>query len=144
MVKWMKPSEGWVTCNTDRASKGNSGLSSYEFCIRDENGDLIYAEAHSIGETTNMEAEVTKMWKALQFCLENGLRKVRPETDSLALKNMITGSWRIPWEIVEKVEDIHEIVQQINVQVWHVFSEVNQLADFIANTTIDAVARLSD
>lgn len=136
MVSWRKPSEGWVTCNTDGASKGNPGVSSYGYCIRDMNGDLIYAEAHNLGETTNMEAEATAVWKALQYCLDNGVRQVRLETDSLALKNMIYGSWSIPWEIVEKVEDIQEKMQQLNVQVWHVFREANQLADFIANTAI--------
>ncbi|KAH0650587.1 hypothetical protein KY284_030499 [Solanum tuberosum] len=116
MVSWRKPSEGWVTCNTDGASKGNPGVSSYGYCIRDMNGDLIYAEAHNLGETTNMEAEATAVWKALQYCLDNGVRQVRLETDSLALKNMIYGSWSIPWEIVEKVEDIQEKMQQLNVQ----------------------------
>lgn len=48
-----------MTCNTDGASKGNPGMSSYGYCIRDGNGDLTYAEANSIGETTNMDAEVT-------------------------------------------------------------------------------------
>ncbi|XP_049396567.1 uncharacterized protein LOC125860610 [Solanum stenotomum] len=106
VVRWTKPSDGWVTCNTDGASKGNPGISSYEYCIRDRNGDLIYAKAHRISETTNMEAEVTAVWKALHFCLAKDLKQVKLETDSLALKNMINGSWRIPWEIVEKVEEI--------------------------------------
>ncbi|KAH0661632.1 hypothetical protein KY284_026563 [Solanum tuberosum] len=59
VVRWMKPQEGWVTCNTDGASKGNPGKSAYGYCIRDKDGDLIYAEAHNIGVATNMEAEVT-------------------------------------------------------------------------------------
>ncbi|KAH0758004.1 hypothetical protein KY290_021497 [Solanum tuberosum] len=52
------PQEGWVTCNTNGAGKGNLRQSSYGYCIRDGRGDLIYAEAQSIGEATNMEAEV--------------------------------------------------------------------------------------
>ncbi|KAK4738193.1 hypothetical protein R3W88_001890 [Solanum pinnatisectum] len=66
------------------------------YCVRDMNEDLTYAKAHNIGETTNMEVEATIAWKALQFCLDNDLRQVRLETDSLALKNMIYRSWRIP------------------------------------------------
>ncbi|KAH0755025.1 hypothetical protein KY290_025295 [Solanum tuberosum] len=142
VIRWTKPSEGWVTCNTDGASKGNPGISSYGYCIRDMNGDLMYAEAHNIGEATNMDTEVTAVWKALQYCLENDLRQVRLETDSLALKNMINESWRIPWEIVEKMEDIQEIIQQLNVEVCHVFREANQLADFIANTTINTEQKM--
>ncbi|KAK4733812.1 hypothetical protein R3W88_008073 [Solanum pinnatisectum] len=55
---------------------------------------------------------------------------------------MISGSWRIPWEIIEKVEDIQEIMQQINVHVWHIFREANQLANVIANTTINTKHKL--
>ncbi|KAK4708865.1 hypothetical protein R3W88_029790 [Solanum pinnatisectum] len=35
------------------------------------------------------------------------------------------------------MEDIREIMQQLNVQVWHIFREENQLADFIANMAIN-------
>jgi len=86
VVRWMKPQEGWVTCNTDGASKGNPGKSAYVYCIRDKDGDLIYAEARNIGEATNVEAEVIVVWKALQFYFLNDLRQVRLETDSLVLK----------------------------------------------------------
>ncbi|KAH0715454.1 hypothetical protein KY284_008359 [Solanum tuberosum] len=58
LASWKPPSEGWITCNTDGASKGNPGKSAYGYCIRDGNGDLIYAEAHNIGEATNMEVEI--------------------------------------------------------------------------------------
>jgi len=143
LVSWKPPSEGWVTCNTDGASKGNPGKSSYGYCIRDGNGDLIYAEAHNIGEATNMEAEVMAVWKALHYCMENRYSQVRLETDSLDLKNMIKGCWRIPWEVIEKVEDIQQVIQKINVQVWHVFREANQLADFIANTAINSEQKLT-
>ncbi|KAH0714764.1 hypothetical protein KY285_009081 [Solanum tuberosum] len=71
----MKPQEGWVTRNTDGAIKGNLGKSAYGYCIRDKDEDLIYVEAHNIGEATNMEAEVAAMWKALQFCFLNDLRQ---------------------------------------------------------------------
>ena len=86
-----------MKCNTDGASKRNPGMSSYGYCIRDENGDLIYAKPNSIGETTNMDTEVTTARKALHFCLENGLTKVRLETDSLTLKKMLNRSWRSSW-----------------------------------------------
>jgi len=55
---------------------------------------------------------------------------------------MICGSLRIPGEFVEKVEDIQAILKQINVQVWHVFREANQLADAIANAAINTEHKL--
>lgn len=43
VVWWKLPDIGWTKCNTDGASKGNPGTSSYGFCLRDDLGDLIYA-----------------------------------------------------------------------------------------------------
>ncbi|KAH0693326.1 hypothetical protein KY290_021507 [Solanum tuberosum] len=136
IVNWKLPEEGWIKCNTDGASKGNPGQSAYEFCMRNNNGDLVYAEGEDIGVATNMEAEAIALWKALQFCLGNGFQKVILETDSLSLKNMLIRNWRIPWEIAERVEDSQEIMKPINVQIRHTFREANQLADYIANIAI--------
>lgn len=44
-VIWQFPYEGWFKCNTDRASRGNPGPSSYGFCIRDHEGNLVFAKA---------------------------------------------------------------------------------------------------
>ncbi|KAH0696182.1 hypothetical protein KY289_013664 [Solanum tuberosum] len=45
LVYWEKPIPEWVKCNTDGACRGNPGQSSYGFSIRNNMGDLIYAEA---------------------------------------------------------------------------------------------------
>lgn len=44
-VVWQLPYGGWFKCYTDGASRGNPGSSSYDFCVRDCKGDLVYAEA---------------------------------------------------------------------------------------------------
>lgn len=41
-VIWEVPIEGWVKYNTNGAVRGEGG-SSYAFCLRDENGDVLYA-----------------------------------------------------------------------------------------------------
>ncbi|WMV30301.1 hypothetical protein MTR67_023686 [Solanum verrucosum] len=68
IVKWSSPEIGWVKCNTDGARKGNSGESFYGFCVRDRNGNLLYAEAQNIEITKNMEAELRALgrFKILQ------------------------------------------------------------------------------
>lgn len=40
-VIWEFPQQGWVKYNTDGASRGNPGISSYAFCIRNKQGDLL-------------------------------------------------------------------------------------------------------
>lgn len=57
MVRWDKLEQVGIKYNTDSASKGNHGSSSYGFCIRDYKGYLIHDEANAIGQTTNIEAE---------------------------------------------------------------------------------------
>ncbi|WMV24639.1 hypothetical protein MTR67_018024 [Solanum verrucosum] len=132
------PRDGWITCNTDGASKGNPGQSTYGFCLRDSKGDLIYAEAQNLGITTNMEAEAKALWEALQYCIRSQLNNIQLETDSLVLKNMIYRNWRIPWELAEIMDDIHDMLGKITVNVQHIFREkATQLADFIANSAIN-------
>lgn len=116
-MSWKPPKIGWITCNTDGASKENPGQSAYGFCVRNSTGNLIYAEEKSIGETTNMEAEAMAICKALQYCKINGFQQVKVETDSPFLRNMLIKNWRIPWEIIERVEDIQEIIHTMQIQV---------------------------
>ncbi|KAH0722705.1 hypothetical protein KY290_005357 [Solanum tuberosum] len=77
IVKWLTPEERWIKCNTDGASKGNPGENSYGFCIRRSQGDLVYAEAQKIGNTTNIEEEITAIWKALSCCKRGGITNVK-------------------------------------------------------------------
>lgn len=56
-VEWRFPDEGWLKYNTNGASKGNPGVSSAAFCLRDHKGDLVYAEGAKIDDITNTKAE---------------------------------------------------------------------------------------
>lgn len=51
---WNFLDAGKIKCNTDGASKGNLGEGSYGFCIRDNKGDLIYAQPKGVGIVTNI------------------------------------------------------------------------------------------
>uniref|UniRef100_A0A3Q7IXR0 Reverse transcriptase domain-containing protein n=1 Tax=Solanum lycopersicum TaxID=4081 RepID=A0A3Q7IXR0_SOLLC len=53
-VLWECPPEGWLKHNTGAVSRGNLGLSSYAFCLRNHRGDIKYAEGGSMENTTNM------------------------------------------------------------------------------------------
>ncbi|KAG5632751.1 hypothetical protein H5410_004468 [Solanum commersonii] len=50
---------------------------------------------------------------------------------------MITRNWKIPCELAEMMEEIHDMVGKIRVQVSHIFREENQLADYIENLAIN-------
>ncbi|XP_060182870.1 uncharacterized protein LOC132612794 [Lycium barbarum] len=99
MVQWKFLDACWFKCNTDGASRGNPGLSSAAFCIRDEVGNLIYARARRISNTTNITAESVAILHGIEFCIKNYLVLVMIKSDSLSMINIIQGIWEIPWKI---------------------------------------------
>ncbi|XP_060211915.1 uncharacterized protein LOC132639486 [Lycium barbarum] len=118
-------------------SRGNPGLSSYGFCIRDSNGDLVYAEAQQMGIATNMKAETEAIKHALKFCKEHNFQQVQLETDSLVLLNILQDTWITPWELMNQIEQIKQDMRAMQVQINHIFREGNSLANFLANQALD-------
>ncbi|WMV19389.1 hypothetical protein MTR67_012774 [Solanum verrucosum] len=47
---------------------------------------------------------------------------------------MILREWKIPWEILDILEEAKQIVKQNKFEVQHVYREGNLLADVIANS----------
>ncbi|PHU23023.1 hypothetical protein BC332_08130 [Capsicum chinense] len=88
-VVWKKPEHLQLKYNTDIACRGNSGMSSYGFCIRDERKDLVYARAKGLGLGTNTEAEAIAIKEALEYRHEKLFPNFIIETYSLSLKHMI-------------------------------------------------------
>ncbi|XP_075097862.1 uncharacterized protein LOC142175181 [Nicotiana tabacum] len=136
-VLWEFPSRGWIKVNTDGACRGNPGRSSIGFCIRDEVGDLIYAEGREISGETNNEAETVAIVEALKMCKNLNYFKIWLQTDSKLLKNIIEESWKPPWYITKHVEDILRLKEQSIIKVTHIFREWNTLADHFANYALD-------
>lgn len=60
------PAMGTYKCNLDGASKENPGPSSGAFCVRDGEGNLVYAECRRMEDGSNLMAEMT----TLRFGLE--------------------------------------------------------------------------
>ncbi|XP_075104777.1 uncharacterized protein LOC142178886 [Nicotiana tabacum] len=109
-VLWELPMTGWTKINTDGASRGNPGRSSIGFCLRNEEGDLVYA----------CEKEIQEV-----------------ETDSMLLKKVITREWKPPWVIEEEVKEIRQMLMLRNGRITHIFREGNNLADHLANYALD-------
>ncbi|XP_060211916.1 uncharacterized protein LOC132639487 [Lycium barbarum] len=139
LYPWLRqvPDEWPQLCNTDGASRGNPGLSSAAFCIRDEVGNLIYAGARRIADTTNITAESVAILDGIEFCIKNDLVPVMLESDSLSMINIIQGRWEIPWKISMEVNKINFWRNKGQVQFAHILREGNALADFLANLVFD-------
>ncbi|KAF3682517.1 hypothetical protein FXO38_01257 [Capsicum annuum] len=84
----------------------NKGIGVIAFCIRNGEGNLVFAKAKGIGETSNVEAEITTIVEALTYCQVQNIKGLTIETDSLVSQKMIQDQWKIPWELVEKVKNI--------------------------------------
>ncbi|KAH0709944.1 hypothetical protein KY284_011371 [Solanum tuberosum] len=127
-----KPEKGKVKCNTDGACRGNPGDSSYGFCLRNDVGNLIYAEAKRIGHGANIQAEALAILNALRYCKNNSIVKALIESDSLTLTKMIRKEWRVSWQQAEIIEEVQGLlITQFNIK--RVFRDSNKLADKIAN-----------
>ncbi|XP_019242654.1 PREDICTED: uncharacterized protein LOC109222796 [Nicotiana attenuata] len=104
-VLWELPDHGWIKVNTDGASKGNPGRSSIGFVLRNEVGDVIYACGKEIHEASNTVAEAKAIYEALRFCVQHDYILIDLHTDSMLLKNLITGEWKPPWQNVRRLEE---------------------------------------
>ncbi|KAF3676769.1 hypothetical protein FXO37_05170 [Capsicum annuum] len=136
------PQAGYIKCNTDRACRGNPGIGSYGFYLRNEEGDLIYAQGENIGFTTNMVAEMRALQEEIKYCKENNIIKVQVESDSLILVRVLKRVWQVPWEVIELLEDIRRNEDLIDLQNQHIYREGTALADYIANLAIDMPSKL--
>ncbi|KAF3678689.1 hypothetical protein FXO38_03114 [Capsicum annuum] len=105
VVKWTAPTEGVYKCNTDGSFIGETGSTSCAFCIRNWEGDLVYAESSKLQESNSLLAEVM----AVRFALEHYLNRFTPlliETDSLIVNKVLQGHWEVPWAIVMDIKKI--------------------------------------
>nr|XP_016479791.1 PREDICTED: uncharacterized protein LOC107801042 [Nicotiana tabacum] len=98
-VTWQLPYKRWFKCNTDGASRGNPGPGSYDFCVRDNAGDVVFVRAEEIGLSTNIVAEAKAIVEGLSYYIQMQLHPLIIETDSLVLKKFIEGEWEVPWSI---------------------------------------------
>ncbi|KAM3357206.1 hypothetical protein P3S68_023920 [Capsicum galapagoense] len=139
MVKYTKvySARGWVKYNTDGASRGNRGLSSYAFCLRDEHGDIVYAEAAKVHETTNTVTEALAVLKATTHCKKAGYNQAFIQTDSMLIKRVLNREWECPWYIADIVADIEENIQGKQIIIQNIYREGNKLANYLANYALD-------
>ncbi|XP_019224809.1 PREDICTED: uncharacterized protein LOC109206439 [Nicotiana attenuata] len=136
-VIWKYPEPGWIKVNTDGASRGNPGRSSYGFVLRNEEGEVMYACGKEIDEGTNNEAEARAILEALRYCLNHDYVLIEWHTDPMVMTNVFQGTWTCPWNMEIYVEEIKEMMTKGNIQISHTLREGNQLADHLANFALE-------
>lgn len=73
-----------------------------------------------------MKAEARAIKEALHSCVKKGLLKIQVQTDSHTITKMLTGEWKIPWELIELIEQIQAIMKTLIVEITHIFRKANQ------------------
>lgn len=75
---------------------------------------MLYAEALGLGIKTNMEAELTTIWKELKYYLSQGYNFILMSSGSLVAMKMIWEELKIPLETTKGIEEIKETASKIS------------------------------
>ncbi|XP_074559236.1 uncharacterized protein LOC141815220 [Curcuma longa] len=132
VVRWMKPAVGSYKLNSDGCSKGNPGLASYGFVIRDHNGQVLKARHGIIGVASNVIAELVAIRKGLELCVVQNYFPLWLESDSMTALYIIAAT-TCNWELRKLVLKIKKIINVYYVRCTHIYREANKAADYLAN-----------
>lgn len=129
--------------NTDGASKGNPGPSSYGYIIKNRGGAIVHQEGELIGLTTNNVAEYTAVIKALEYIVKRFFRKaphkVEVVSDSRLIVEQLSGRFKIKspnlLPLFNKIKTLEIEVGSVAYKA--VPREENFIADRLANLPFD-------
>lgn len=99
VVNWGHPPSGTFKCNTDGSCIGNPRHGSMAFCVRNEFGDMVFAETRLLEKCTIIEYEIKANRMGVEYCLQHDLLPLIVETDSLTAEKVINRVWNVPWLI---------------------------------------------
>lgn len=91
-ILWEFPLGNWIKYNTDRASRGNPGISSFGFCLRNHKSDIVYTACRTIEAISNIVVEARAILEASKHYQANNYNHVIIQTDSMLLWKILTDS----------------------------------------------------
>uniref|UniRef100_A0A0V0H589 Putative ovule protein n=1 Tax=Solanum chacoense TaxID=4108 RepID=A0A0V0H589_SOLCH len=83
-----------------------------------------------IQETTNLVAEARAIWECLEYCKDQRLTNIIIESYSMAMVQILEGTWKPPWSVALEVNHIIRLRRFVSSRVQHSLREGNTLADF--------------
>ena len=135
-ISWLPPEWPWCTLNTDGAHKSD-GISTAGGLIRDHLGRWISGFGMMIGSCSITVAELWGMYKGLQLAWDSGIRRLKVETDSLCVTQLVARSSVISNEYAPLVQAIKDYLKlDWHVSIAHIYREANFAADYMANLAI--------
>jgi len=128
-----------VIIQTDGASRGNPGPSSWGAVFLNEDRSIISEHYKAIGDNTNNFAEYTAVIEALKQAKEEKFTEVVLETDSQLLVKQLTGEYRVKAPNLKPLfAECSALAKEFkSCQFVHVRREINKVADALANRALD-------
>ncbi len=128
-----------VIIYTDGASRGNPGDASLGLVVYDENKSDVFEYAESLGTQTNNFAEYMAVVKALQLCVENGVKGLTLRSDSQLLVRQLQGQYKVKSPGLKPLflKCKESLTQLSQVKIEHVLRGDNKKADELANYVLD-------
>ncbi|KAF7821947.1 ribonuclease H [Senna tora] len=133
LVGWVKPVAGTIKINTDGSALGNPERAGFGGVCRDEKGHWHCGFSGSIGQSTNMLAELAAIRAGLQIGSGMSGGNIVLETDSLEAIRLIekeNSHYHIYGAIIEDIQVMFQTYPRW--RITHVLREGNQCADFMA------------
>lgn len=132
-VKWKKPPQGWVKCNTDGAWSKEGNRWGIGWVLRDNQGKVLWVGARALPRTrTVMEMETEALRWAVLFMSRLNYQNIIFESDAQELIKLLNSGEGWP-HLDPQLQDIRSLLPNFN-EVKFVFSsrEGNKAADRVA------------
>ncbi|KAL9438044.1 hypothetical protein AB3S75_023834 [Citrus x aurantiifolia] len=132
-ISWHPPTWPWCTLNTDGAHRFH-GTSTAGGLIRDHLGLWLTGFGMMIGSCSVTVAELWGLYQGLQLAWNFGIRRLKVETDSLCItqllaKPLVTSNEYAP--LIQAIKDYLNLDWQVSLS--HIYREANFAADYMAN-----------
>ena len=124
--------------STDGGARGNPGPAAIGVVIKNEKGDVLFAEGKYIGETTNNQAEYQAVVLALEKAQELGGTELHFNLDSELVVKQLKGEYKVKNQDLAvqfiKIWRLQQNFKKIDFQ--HVYREKNKEADDLVNQAL--------
>ncbi|XP_070003207.1 uncharacterized protein LOC142165790 [Nicotiana tabacum] len=97
-----------------------------------------------LGTCSSNVAKAKTVLIGLTWCNENDFFNIIIEGNSLLIINMLKGSIKSPWHVLEIVLKTQELARMANCSFQHSFREANQVADALAKWSIENIDKMLD
>lgn len=122
----------------DGAARGNPGPAGAGALLIDDENNIIWETARSLGTKTNNEAEYSALILLLKAAKERDVTKLDVYGDSKLVVCQVSKQWKINLPHLRALaEKVWEITQGMNVSYNWIPREENTLADSLSDQAID-------